>query len=88
MFLIKRKSKVKNIFIQKLTFLCHWKEQRVAQKKKSVKINNFKAFMKTQVFVSGVKSSTGRDVKQILVDDSLLFLSLSLPLDWELNGSL
>lgn len=29
--------------------------------------------MKTQVFVSGEESSTGSDVKQIVVDDSLLF---------------
>lgn len=29
--------------------------------------------MKTQVFVRGEDSSAGRDVKQILVDDSLLF---------------
>lgn len=48
--------------------------------------------MKTEVFVSGEQSSIGGDVKQILVDDSLLFfrtrLSLALPLNWELNGSL
>lgn len=65
---------------------------RVAQKKKSVKKKTISKHLWRQVFVSGEESSTGRDVKQILVDDSLLFfllsLSLSLPLDWDLNGSL
>lgn len=67
---------------------------KVAQKqKKSVKKKQFQSIYEDSSVVSKRKENNiGRDVEQILVDDSLRFfllsLSLSIPLDWELNRSL